>query len=338
MRTLSPLTALLVSLTVMTDAQAFKKETHRRMAIDAVDYMRRHPDTTQYATLLAGVTRAGYSIEQFAEALGQGAADVDDFADTYLCGAITGRCASAPARGVAGDSVNYTSFWHFQNRTQGRDVHGNVHGGYNYARLTMKGDIDRMAAAWLKGDHLDDGRGGMRGWFGDGSKYDSFGLTEANYRQGSHSTARMYADFETAPFQPIDHLAQYWWSRFMTAPTVQSLGFVMHATDVLQPHHTWTTMAHHHRGFETWVRDYYDRERLNDDELVSRALTHLTPLPAKTRDIRVIVQEGGRISYEQGGAVLSTTGHDTRRAVGRIVVPHSIAMIVRLLDAAAGRL
>jgi len=331
-------TAVLIGLATMTNAHAFKEDTHRRIVVDAVHYMQRHPDATNYARLLSGVTRAGYTIESFTDAVSRAAADVDRFADTYLCGAISGRCASAPAWGVAGASVNYTSYWHFQNRTQGPDVHGNPFGGYNFSKLKFKGDIDRLAAAWLTDDHLDDGPGGHRGWFRDGTRYDSYGLTEARYRLGTHSTPRMYADFETSPFQPIDNLGQYWWLQFLARPTAQSLGFVLHVNDVLQPHHTWTTSGHHHAGWEGWVRDYYDKEALNDEARVTAALLSYTPLPSPAADVRGIVREGGKISYSRGGRVLSTTDHAVRREVGRLVVPHAIAMVVHLLGSAAGRL
>ncbi|MCC2634097.1 MAG: phospholipase, partial [Ramlibacter sp.] len=79
-----------------TDASAWSQETHRRIAIDAVNYMKANPTTTNYAKLLNGATKAGLTIDQFAAALGQGAYDVDDFADTYLCGATTGDCQLAP--------------------------------------------------------------------------------------------------------------------------------------------------------------------------------------------------------------------------------------------------
>ena len=338
MRSILLLTAVAAGLVHQTDANAFAQDTHKRIAIDAVRYMQRHADTTNYAKLLAGVTRAGYTIDQFAEQLGQGAYDVDDFADTYLCGAVTGDCVLAPVWGLGSGIVNYTSYWHFQNRTQGPVVHGNPFGGYNYAKLTVKGDIDDLAAAWLVGDHLDDGKGGMKGWFSDGSKYNSYGLTEANYRQGGSSSASMYADFEKAPFQPIDNLGQYWWSQFLARPTVQSLGFVMHTTDLLQPHHTWTTSALNHAGWETWVKDYYDSETLNADALVTAALGSYTPLAATAGDIRPLLRQGGQISYSRGGQVLSTTDHAVRRDVGRVVVPHAIAMVVHLLNRAAERL
>lgn len=332
---------LLASLTLLAfaaPAQAFTQDTHKRIAIDAVEYMKQNPSTTNYTKLLAGVTRAGYSIDQFAQALGQGAYDVDDFADTYLCGATTGDCQMAPVWGLGAGIVKYTSYWHFQNHTGGKDVHGNTYGGYNYHKLTVWGDIDNLASSWLYGDYLDDGAGGMKGWFGDKSKYNSYGVTERNYRLGGYSTPSMYADFETAPFQPIDNLGQYWWQQFLAKPTVQSLGFVMHTTDLLQPHHTWTTSALNHSGWESWVKDYYDSEKLNDFALVTDAMKSYTPLAKDAVDIRPLLTKGGDISYSRGGKVLSSTDHNDRKVVGKVVIPHAIAMVVHLLNRAAERL
>lgn len=322
----------------LSEASAFAQETHKRIAMDAVRYMQQNPGTTNYAKLLAGLTKAGYTVDQFAEQLGQGAYDVDDFADTYLCGAMTGDCQMAPVWGLGAGIVKYTSYWHFQNHTSGPDVHGNPWGGYNYSKLGVKGDVDNLAKTWLIGDHLDDGAGGMKGWFGDGTKYNTYGITEKNYRMGGSSTPSMYADFESMPFQPIDNLGQYWWSQFLARPTVQSLGFVMHTTDLLQPHHTWTTSALNHSGWETWVKDYYDTEQLADFSEVTRAMASYTPLAATATDIRPLLRQGGSLSYAKGGSVLNTTDHAERRRVGRIVVPHAVAMVVHLLNRAAERM
>ena len=70
--------------------------------------MKANPTTTNYSKLLAGATKAGMTIDQFAAALGQGAYDVDDFADTYLCGATTGSCQLAPVWGLGAGIVKYT--------------------------------------------------------------------------------------------------------------------------------------------------------------------------------------------------------------------------------------
>lgn len=69
------------------------------------------------------------TISELAELLGQAAYDVDDFEDTFFCGAITGSCVQAPVWGAAQSIVKYTSYWHFQNHTQGADQHGNDFGG-----------------------------------------------------------------------------------------------------------------------------------------------------------------------------------------------------------------
>ena len=320
------------------EAQAFSQEVHKRIAIDAVNYMKANPSTTNYAKLLNGATQAGLTIDQFANALGQGAYDVDDFSDTFLCGASTGSCQQAPVWGAGSGIVKYTSYWHFQNHTQGSDVHGNDIGGYNYQKLTVWGDIDNMAASWLYGDYLDDGAGGLKAWFSrDSTKYNTYGITEKNYRLGGYSTNSMYADFETSPFQPIDNLGQYWFGQFLANPTVQTLGFVMHTTDLLQPHHVWTTSALNHAGWETWVNDYYYTENLNNSAAVTIALNNLTPLSATATDVRPLLTQAASIAYSQGGIVLSSTDHNDRKNVGKIVVPHAIAMVVRVLNRAAER-
>ncbi|MBV1776347.1 phospholipase [Burkholderiaceae bacterium DAT-1] len=338
MKTIIKFAAAAVLSCAMLPAHAFKQETHRRIAIDAVNYMKANPDKTNYAKLAAGLARAGYTVDQFATAMGQGAYDVDDFADTYICGAITGDCQMAPIWGLAESIVKYTSYWHFQNHTSGADAHGNAFGGYNYAKLTVAGDVDKLAASWLKGDYLDDGAGGMKGWFGDSSKYNSYGVTEAHYRLGGYSTPSQYADFEAIPFQPIDNLAQYWFQQYLNSPSLQSLGFVMHSTDLLQPHHTWTTSANNHSGWEQWVDDYYFSAKLNDPALVTAALKDFTPIPATSNDIRPLLTQGGTYSYKNGGIVLSSTDQNDRLNVGKKVVPHAIAMIVHVLNRAAERL
>ena len=327
-----------LALLASAQAEAFTQETHKRIVIDAVNYMKNNPDSTNYAKLVAMANRAGISIEELAERLGQGAYDVDDFEDTFICGAITGDCVQAPVWGAAESIVKYTSYWHFQNHTQGPDEHGNDFGGYNYDKLTVWGTVDTAAATWLRGDHLDDGRGGQRGWFGaEDSEYNSYGITEAQYRQGSYSNYNMYKDFEKIPFQPIDNLGQYWYNQYWQQPTVQSLGFVFHTTDLLQPHHVWTTSDLNHSDWESWVRDYYDSENLNDFGLVTAAMGSFTPLDKDSSEIRALLTRGGAIAYEQGGQVLHSKDHGVRRDVAKVVVPHAIAMVVHLLNHAVER-
>jgi hypothetical protein len=320
------------------EASAFSQETHRRIAIDAVNYMKNNPGTTNYTKLAAGIARAGLTVDQFAAAMGQGAYDVDDFSDTYICGASTGSCQQAPVWGAGSGIVKYTSYWHFMNATRGSDVHGNDYGGYNYNLLTVWGDIDNMAASWLYGDYLDDGKGGNSAWFSDSYKYNTYGITEANYRLGGYSTRYQYQDFENMPFQPIDNLGQYWFQKFLTTPTVQNLGFVMHTTDLLQPHHVWTTSALNHSGWETWVNDNYYTLALNDSAKVTTALNTYTPLSPTATDIRPVLTQGALYAYNNGGIVLSSTADSDRTVVANKVIPHAIAMMITVLNRAAERL
>ncbi|MDO8329589.1 MAG: hypothetical protein Q7T36_03880 [Fluviicoccus sp.] len=336
MKLLSALT-LAAATFVAQQASAFTQETHRRIAMDAVNYMKANPTTTNYAKLLNGAVKAGLTIDQFATALGQGAYDVDEFSDTYICGATTGNCQLAPVWGLGAGIVKYTSFWHFQNHTQGADAHGNDLGGYNYAKLTVWGDIDTLASGWLYGDYLDDGKGGNSAWFGDSSKYNGYDNTEAHYRLGGYSSRSQYADYEKMPFQPIDNLGQYWFQQFLSAPTVQKLGFVLHTTDLLQPHHLWTTLALNHSGWESWINDNYYSRALNDQAKVRTALNTFTPLTATATDIRPLLTQGGSYAYSTGGIVLSSTADSDRIAIANKVVPHAIAMAVRVLNRAAER-
>jgi len=325
-----------IAMAAATPATAFQQITHKRIAIDAINYMKAHPDTTNYVALEAAAISGGYTIEQFAETIGQGAFDVDDFQDTFICGAISGDCVYSPVFNAGASIAQFTSYWHFQNHTRGGDAHGNDLGGYNYNLLTVWGPIDTMISTWLVNDHLDDGPGGMSGFWGmEDSEYNSYGITEANYRQGSHSSSGMYDDFQTSPFQPIDNLGNYWYSQFLANPTAQTLGFVLHTTDLLQPHHTWTTSDKNHAGWESWVTDYYDAENLNADSKITDALASFTPLNSENPDIRPLLTEGGAVSYSMGGMVLNTTDHSTRVEVANIVIPHAIAMAVHLFNHAA---
>ncbi len=329
-----------VALTMAAETHAFQQITHKRIAIDAVNYMQANPSTTNFNKLQAVANASGYTIAEFAEVLGQGAYDVDDFSDTFICGAVTGDCVEAPVWGAAESIAKYTSYWHFQNHTRGGDAHGNDIGGYNYDLLTVWGTVDNLAATWLVNDHLDDGKGGMTGtcFFGacaEDSEYNTYGITEANYRQGSTSRKSMYEDFQKIPFQPIDNLGQYWYSQFLASPTVQTLGFVMHTTDLLQPHHVWTTSDLNHSGWETWVADYYDSKNLNDHSKVTNALSAYTALSTNDTDIRGVLTQGGAIAYAYGSDVLYSTDDASRTAVADVVVPHAIAMVVTILNHAA---
>lgn len=330
--------AAVIALSSHATANAFSEETHRRIVLDAVNFMRTNPSITNYHKLVFGVTRAGYTIDQFAQAIAQGAKDVDSFVDTYICGAITGECVNAPVWGLGSSLARYTSFWHFQDHARGADVHGNPFGGYNYSRVSIKGDIDELAAGWLWNDYLDDGGGGMGGVFGDKSKYNSYGVTEKNYRLTGVSSPSMYSDYQKFPFQPISNLGQYWFKQFLVKPTAQTLGFVLHTTDVAVPHHTWNTLGNNHRDWETWVFNYYDSEQLNAFYLVEQALKKVPPLSPSATDVRPLLYQGGNFSYANGTLALALVDHGSRVAGGRAMVPHAIAIAVRLIDRAAERM
>ncbi|KZN42565.1 hypothetical protein [Pseudoalteromonas luteoviolacea] len=330
MKKLLFLSALVVSA---GNVHAFSQETHKRIVIDAVNYMAQNPNTTEFNKLQNFAQSKGMTVSQLGELMGQAAYDVDDFEDTFFCGAITGDCVQAPVWGVAKSIVKYTSYWHFQNHTQGADQHGNDFGGYNYDKLTVWGTVDSMAATWLKGDYLDDGPGGETGWFSaDDSEYNTYGITEKNYRIDSHSNYRMYDDFEEMPFQPIDNLGQYWYQSYLQTGNPQVLGFVFHTTDLLQPHHTWTTSDLNHADWESWVKDYYDRENLNDMSLVSQAMQNFSPVQPNETDIRPLLTQGGAFSYSQGGIVLNSKDHHDRLNTAKQVIPNAIAMVVHLLN------
>ncbi|CAH9059721.1 hypothetical protein PSECIP111854_02463 [Pseudoalteromonas sp. CIP111854] len=319
--------------TLALNVHAFSQETHKRIVVDAVNYMAQNPSSTQYQKLSQYAQANNMSVASLAQLLGQAAFDVDDFEDTFFCGAITGDCVQAPLWGAAQSIVKYTSYWHFQNHTQGADVHGNDFGGYNWEKLTVWGSVDSIASTWLKGDYLDDGRGGETGWFrADDTEYNSYGITEANYRIDSHSTYSMYDDFEEMPFQPIDNLGQYWYQKYLQSGNPQILGFVFHTTDLLQPHHTWTTSDLNHASWESWVKDYYDAENLNNTQLVREALNSFSPLSDNAQDIRPLLTQGGAFSYAQGGIVLNSKDHYDRLNTAKLVIPHSIAMVVHLLN------
>lgn len=319
-----------------TQAHAFAQSTHKQIVIDAVEYMRLHPDTTAYDKLEAIANAAGYTVEQAADMIGQGAYDVDDFNDTFFCGNVTGLCAGSHF-GDAGESiVRLTSYWHFHNHAHANDEHGNDIGGYDYRYLPIPGLIDHAAVSLVWNDYMDDGPGGMRAWWGEDSEGDTYNTTEKHYRLDSYSKKSMYKKFQTSPFQPIDNLGQYWYSQFIAQPSFQTLGFALHTTDVLSPPHVWATSDNNHGPWELWASFYYERENLNDADngfaLVTNALNNYTPVPANQTDIRSLITEGGAFAYANGGPVLHTIDHNQWVSVGRQVIPHAIAMVVHVLN------
>ncbi|TMO95531.1 phospholipase, partial [Pseudoalteromonas sp. S3178] len=101
---------------------------------------------------------------------------------------------------------------------------------------------------------------------------------------------------------------------------------------LLQPHHTWTTSALNHSSWESWVKDYYDQEDLNNLQLVRSAMATFTPIAKNSQDIRPLLTQGGAFSYAQGGIVLNSQDHYDRLTTAKQVIPHAIAMVVHLLN------
>jgi hypothetical protein len=148
----------------------------------------------------------------------------------------------------------------------------------------------------------------------------------------------MYQDYQAIPFQPISNLGQYWFTQFLAAPTAQTLGFVLHTTDLLVPQHTWNTLGNNHSGFEDWCLSYWDTEHLNDATLVDAALKDFTALAPTATDVRSLMHQAGAYSYANGALVLSSTAQADRVAVARKVVPHATALAVLILNRGAERL
>ena len=337
--------AALISASAISTASAYTQNTHKQIIIDAVNYMQQNQNDPNipWNKFKNAAAAAGYTWQQAADAIGQGSFDVDDFEDTFLCGAITGDCVDAPVYGIGSFVATYTAWWHFQNHTNGSDVHGNDLGGYDQRYMPASDITDDALAAWLYNDHLDDGRGGMTGtcvWaFGwrcaEDSEYNSYGITEARYRLNTYSNKDMYEDFQTSPYQPIDNLGQYWYNQFLASPTFQTLGFALHTTDLLQPHHVWVTSGNSHGGWEGWVEDNYNT--LLDYNEVTTALNNYSVIPASSTDIRGVLTQGGAFAYANGGGVITSTDSSIRTSVGKKVIPNAVAMAVRVISHAANQ-
>ena len=333
----------LFSLCATTQVQAFAQSVHKKMVIDAVKYMQQNPDSTNYNKLKAAMNASGISMDEAADLIGQAAYDVDDFNDVFFCGNVTGYCTGSML-GSAGESiVRYTSYHHFQNHSHANDEHGNDLGGYDLRHNPIPGLVDNAVKALAYGNYMDDGRGGLQGGFGwwkfDRTKYDTYNTTEKNYRLDGYSNKNMYKRFETTPFQPLDNLGQYWYQRFLAFPSLQTLGFALHTTDVLSPQHVWATSDHNHGPWELWGQFFYDSENLSDADnnyaLVKQAMNYYTPINPSHRDIRPIITEGGAYAYAYGGQAMGSINHNDYVTVGRKLIPHGIALVVHILNHAA---
>lgn len=313
-----------LSLTLMNNVLAWKQPTHKQEIIDALAYMgSEYANADQRRAYDFYVAAADGDASFAADALGQACYDVDDFKDVRLGSWWRGYWA-APVFGLAHSIVGYNAYHHFVTMSRGTDAHGNAHGGYNFAHRTPNGslgkgeffDIDQLAAWYLWNTQL---------------KKEDFDTTEANYRQGSYSNYKEhYADFQEIPWQPSTNAASYWFGEFLKQPTFQSVGYALHfLTDAGQVHHTMSTSANHHSGWEAWVEDYYFSENMADIEAINNAVGHFNPNDSVNAIITQLAQEA--YSHPEP---LYATDHETRLSVAKIMIPETIGASVALLTKA----
>ncbi|MEO4047950.1 hypothetical protein AAFN46_12770 [Pseudomonas sp. CAU 1711] len=301
------------------NAAAWSQPTHKNIVKDALAFMNSAHATAEMRRAYQFYVGAAGSEAAAGEILGQAAYDVDDFKDTRLGGWWVGY-EHAPLWGAAASIVNYTSYWHFINMGRVGDDHGNDHGGYDYRYHKVDGgvsDVDWYAMVYLYNREL---------------KKSDFDSTEAHYRQGSRSDwQKHYGDFQTAAFQPIDNLANYWFEQFKAAPSLQTIGFALHATgDVAQPHHAWITSANGHSSWEGWVNDHYARERLNDPVAVANLVGQYNT----ARPLRDLLTQTAQVAY-QHPEPLYDTSYAGRLSIARQLIPESIALTVTVLTKGA---
>lgn len=306
------------------DVMAWSQPTHKLIVMDALAYMGSARATADERRAYAFyVSAAQGDAAKAADALGQACYDVDSFKDVHL-GSWWSGYWSAPVFGLAHSIVGYNAYHHFITMSRGEDAHGNAHGGYNFRHRTPNGslgkgeffDIDKLASIYLWNTEL---------WKND------FNTTEANYRQGSYSNwNEHYRDFQDIPWQPSANAGEYWFGEFKKQPTFQTVGYSLHfLTDAGQPHHTMSTSANHHSGWESWVEDHYQTEQLANLDSVQSALGKYN---ARDSMNGLITQLAG-IAYSHPEP-LYATDYETRKATAQVMIPETIAATVAVLTKA----
>lgn len=300
-------------------AAAWSQPTHKNIVKDALAFMNSANASAEMRRAYQFYVGAAGSEARAGEILGQAAYDVDDFKDTRLGGWWVGY-EYAPVWNAAASLVNYTSYWHFINMGRQGDSHGNDRGGYDYRYHKVDGgisDVDWYAMVYL---------------YNRGLKTEDYNSTEAHYRQGSRSNwDEHYDDFQVAAFQPIDNLAKYWFDQFKAAPSLQTIGFALHATgDVAQPHHTWITSANGHSSWEGWVDDHYASEGLNNPVAVANLVSQYDA----RKPVRDLLTQTAQVAY-QHPEPLYDSSYDTRLRVAKELIPQSIALTVSVLTKGA---
>ncbi len=317
----STLVAGAIALTSSVSAYAWKQPTHKQEVIDALNYMgSEYASPEQRRAYEFYVSAANGVVEEAGDALGQACYDVDDFQDVHL-GSWWRGYWSAPLFGLAHSIVGYNAYHHFVTMSRGEDAHGNAHGGYNYRHRTPNGslgkgeffDIDKLAAIYLWNTEL---------------KKSDFNTTEANYRADSYSDYNEhYRDFQDMPWQPSTNAGLYWFTQFLEEPTFQMMGYSLHfLTDAGQVHHTMSTSANHHAGWEAWVQNYYFEENMNDILAIHEAVGNYDSRAA----VRDIITQLAQKAYSHPEP-LYATDHETRLSVAKIMIPETIAATVAML-------
>jgi len=298
-------------------ALAWTDTVHEQMTQDALLYMgSEFADHEQNQAYKFYVEAAG-GLEQALSILGAAAREVDNFDDTRLgawwVGGYHNQGVRLPWSTIS--HHNHTIWWHFLSVGRGQDVHGNDHGGYDFRYRTedpRRIDTDSIIKVFQFNQRLHPG---------------DYETTEARYRQNSRSDLAQYQRFQKIPWQPIDHLAQYWYDQFLSQPSLQVMGVITHAgADVAAVHHTWNTMANYHREYEDWVEDFYYIERLSDRSAVQQALTVYHP----EASIAAILTQTAEAAYCRPDPLYNPT-HQARLNTAKDMVPLAIATNVTLL-------
>ena len=300
-------------------ANSFTITTHERVTKDALKFMGSIYATKEQKRAYNVYVSSAKGLDNALNLLGKAAGDVDKFKDTRMGGWWVGYHYSASDLSLGLVENNYTSWWHFLTMTRGSDSHGNDHGGYNYKYRTDDTsfiDYDWIVMAWLYNQEL---------------KEDDYKRTESNYRQGSYSSWKgQYRDFQSIPWQPVDNLGKFWYEKFKQSPSFQYIGYVTHAgADVAVAQHTWNTIANNHPEYESWVEDFYYKEKLNDLSLVAQ----YTPTLNAKHSVRSILTQTAEQAYLRP-TVLFSKRHSARLNVAKVMVPMAIATNVTILTKA----
>ena len=298
-------------------AMAWTDTVHERMTQDALLYMGSEFADSEQSQAYKFYVEAAGGLENALNILGAAAREVDNFNDTRMGAWWVGyhqQSIRSPWRTLS--HHNNTIWWHFLSIGRGQDAHGNDHGGYNFQYRTEDPrliDNDSIIKAFLFNQRLHSG---------------DYHTTEAHYRGGSASSYhKQYQRFQQIPWQPIDHLARYWYEQFLLQPSLQVMGVVTHAgADVAAVHHTWNTMANYHREYEAWVEDFYYIERLNDREAVQQALADYHP----DASIEAILTQTAEAAYCRPDPLYDPS-HQARLETAKEMVPLALATNVTLL-------